>query len=481
MDDEAAEEDNESVHSVQSDEATATRSRGDARRYEDAVLRIIRESLVSAGQRTSALLHTQRPLLAEVRRRMRADREMLRSMLRGRETRREALRSASRTVAGVPGKIRYQITRRVRKRITGAEGVRVRDHFRSRMEEPPVVRFRDKVSFMLGVCGCALIEFFVLAHPHLYPYCYAAFAIPLLVMRWCIYRSLKWHLFLFDFCYFVNLSCLVQLLMPTSRQLILINFAHTMGPLAMAIPTWRNSLVFHSLDKVTSVFIHGGPPLLLFCVRWFPAAHIEPSVADPVSAREFLTLGMGGYVFWQLLYVFVTEVVYAASLRANDDMMTSTRWLTTPPYSGITAFAYMGCKKVGIMRAGELFDSESWKCKLIFMGVQLLYTLATLVVVPFLWNSYYTHLAYLILIYTICVWNGGSYYIEVFSKAYRTQFDGDAATRRAKALESYGAPKRGKPPTNPSSPARGAPSSPSREAVPAPLETATDEGSKKDD
>ena len=38
--------------------------------------------------------------------------------------------------------------------------------------------------------------------------------------------------------------------MPTSRHLLLINFAHTMGPLSVAIPTWRNSLVFHSLDKV---------------------------------------------------------------------------------------------------------------------------------------------------------------------------------------------------------------------------------------
>ena len=45
---------------------------------------------------------------------------------------------------------------------------------------------------------------------------------------------------------------------------------------------------------------------------------------------------------------------------------------------------------------------------------------------PLLWNSFYLHLAYLAFIYSICIWNGGSYYIEVFSKAYRTQFEGDA-------------------------------------------------------
>jgi hypothetical protein len=39
------------------------------------------------------------------------------------------------------------------------------------------------------------------------------------------------------------------------------------GPLASAIITWRNSLVFHSLDKVTSLFIHMYPPLVLTVIR----------------------------------------------------------------------------------------------------------------------------------------------------------------------------------------------------------------------
>ena len=39
----------------------------------------------------------------------------------------------------------------------------------------------------------------------------------------------------------------------------------------------------------------------------------------------------------------------------------------------------------------------------------------------------------------------GSYYIEVFSKAYRTQFEGDIAARRRAAFESLGAPTRPQP------------------------------------
>jgi hypothetical protein len=31
---------------------------------------------------------------------------------------------------------------------------------------------------------------------------------------------------------------------------------------------WRNSLVFHSLDKTTSLFIHLTPNILLYALRW---------------------------------------------------------------------------------------------------------------------------------------------------------------------------------------------------------------------
>ena len=53
-------------------------------------------------------------------------------------------------------------------------------------------------------------------------------------------------------------------------------------------------------------------------------------------------------------------------------------------------------------------------------------------VVPacYLWNSARAHLAYLGGIIVVCVWNGGSYYIEVFSRAYAKQFEGDAAQQR---------------------------------------------------
>ena len=51
------------------------------------------------------------------------------------------------------------------------ERVRVKaEEQRAKMEEPTAIRLRDKLSFMLGVVGCFVIEACVLQAPQLYPY-----------------------------------------------------------------------------------------------------------------------------------------------------------------------------------------------------------------------------------------------------------------------------------------------------------------------
>lgn len=347
-----------------------------------------------------------------------------------------------------PLKVAQQIQKRMRKQITGAEDLRIRDHVRERMEQPPVVRLRDKVSFMFGVLGCAVLEFVILRQPHDFATCYLLFIIPLLFMRLWMYTKLKWHYFLIDFCYVANAACLLQVLcLPQCVSLIIINYAHASGPLALAIPTWRNSLVFHSVDKITSVFVHTLPALLLFCIRWYPPAGFE--LPANLEFGRTMASGMLGYVCWQAFYLLHTEVFFRKQLNKQQELMTSIRWLTTPPYSGITLWVHRVVRACGILKPGEMFDSESWKTKMIFISVQLLYTAVTMLPVTWLWSSFYLHVWYLLIILLVCVWNGASYYIEVFSHAYRKQFEGDSSARRAAYLEVMGAPRRNSKPSTP--------------------------------
>ena len=72
-----------------------------------------------------------------------------------------------------------------------------------------------------------------------------------------------------SFCYFVQATCLAScIFFPENEDLWRLNFVWCNGPLAMAVIIWKNSLVFHSFDKITSLFIHLIPPMLTWCVRW---------------------------------------------------------------------------------------------------------------------------------------------------------------------------------------------------------------------
>ena len=98
-------------------------------------------------------------------------------------------------------------------------------------------------------------------------------AIILLSYRWYAYKKLRWHYFLFDFCYFTNFFILVYLWLPLGDSirglLFPIVFGFSNGPVLSAIVLWTNSVVPHSLDKMTSLFIHLSPSLALWGIRWW--------------------------------------------------------------------------------------------------------------------------------------------------------------------------------------------------------------------
>jgi len=349
---------------------------------------------------------------------------------------RDLVRNLMQALTGPEDRRIRDLVRRRMRTLTGAEDRRLRDLVRSVLDKPPVVRLRDKFSFMFGVLGCGVVEAVALLAPGRFWMCYAAYIVPLLMARLYLYVGLGWHYFLLDFCYASNLLCLVLIFVwPSSTTLLVMNFVQATGPLAVAIPTWRNSLVFHSLDKVTSAYIHALPPLLCFLMRWYPPQgwslpwpHLSQPLPDQLDIGWAGGCALGGYLVWQSAQLLITEVVFPAAASYDTSIRTLTRPKPDKPppscYSGVTKPVYVMCTRLGVMRKDELFDAEQMKTKLVFISVQLVYTALTVVPACYLWSCPRVHLLYLAAILAICVWNGASYYIEVFSKAYRKQFEG---------------------------------------------------------
>ena len=354
-------------------------------------------------------------------------------------------------------RLRGRATKGMRKALTGNPDVKISDHLKT----TPVVKLIDRLSFTLGIIHFALTEFIVLKMPQVFWAWFAVTITLLLGYRIHSYTQKRWGFFMFDFCYFCTLTALVNVtLLPASTVAWQVNFVFANGPLMVAVLAWRNSLVFHSLDKMTSIFIHILPAILTFLVRWYPEVrgtmcarqtapgawqvrtgggdgHGEESTtwtenfrshwdwADPCPRLTFeqaVLLPAGVYLFWQVAQILITEVLLGSMLAQDLTLQTSVRWLCKDYRNGMHQLCKRVCRKLGIFAQDETFDPEAWKSKFIFWTAQFVYTLLTIVPGVIVYHSYTLHVCFLCYVMTGCIWNGASFYIEVFSRRYNLKF-----------------------------------------------------------
>lgn len=292
------------------------------------------------------------------------------------------------------------------------------------------VQLRDKVSFVVGVGNACVAPALAIRYPNAIPYYYSIQLVVLLILRYVIYRSKRWHYFIFDICYFVN--CMTMLFLwvfPTSTFLFIATYCMTNGPVAWAIITWRNSLVFHSLDKVTSVFIHIFPPLVTYCIRWMPELQKDvycdnqsfvttyrntrfPALGDieDISFQQVMIYSTTAYVIWQSLYYLFIMVGRKDKVESGL-RLTSYSWLLDDTHG----------QKGFIQKTAFMFGAK-WKAEM-FMFLQLIYNIATSIPTFFLYKNFYLHTFFLISMFAVSVWNGANYYIEIFSRRYISEIE----------------------------------------------------------
>ena len=77
----------------------------------------------------------------------------------------------------------------------------------------------------------------------------------------------------------------------------------------------------------------------------------------------------------------------------------------------------------------------TWKARFAFMTSQLIFTIATLIPAIFCFQYYWVNVFVLVLIFSVSVWNGAGYYIEVRPKGgYSTYFTKSKSVHTLKRL-----------------------------------------------
>lgn len=113
------------------------------------------------------------------------------------------------------------------------------------------VTLREKLSFIAGVLNIFISGYLIGAFPQYFYWWFSLQAAYFMPIRYFTYQAKGYHYFLADLCYFVNLLNLLSIwVFPNSKRLFIGTFCLTFGNNAAAIAMWRNSLVFHSMDKV---------------------------------------------------------------------------------------------------------------------------------------------------------------------------------------------------------------------------------------
>ncbi|XP_006460144.1 hypothetical protein AGABI2DRAFT_68552 [Agaricus bisporus var. bisporus H97] len=288
-----------------------------------------------------------------------------------------------------------------------------------------VVRTREKVSFFFSVMTLLFSALMFGMHPQWVHVAYTAMSLYLLPLRFITYKKRAWHYFLFDLCYYVNIINFIYIwLLPSNAALFVACYCLSHGPLASAVITWRNSLVFHDQEKVTSLFIHIYPAFTFTVIRHFyPGASerfpalLKITRLDPVRA---LLLSGAIYCSWQLLYYKFVLVDRRHKIESGQRT---------------TSFSYLLNDQRGVIGKFLSLIPPPYREKG-FLGGQLVYAVLTVLpAVLLLYNSSIWSGCFLILIFAVSVWNGGGFYIEVFGRKFERELEalrkelGEAAIR----------------------------------------------------
>ncbi|KAK3378329.1 hypothetical protein B0H63DRAFT_452126 [Podospora didyma] len=319
-----------------------------------------------------------------------------------------------------------------RKRVPTAE--EQLDRYRARMRasvdklgrqwgDTKAITLREKISFICGVMNIFVSGYLIGGRPEAFHLWYTAQALYFMPIRFVTYRRSGYHYFLADLCYFVNFLLMLSIwVFPDSKRLFTAVYCLAFGNNAVAIIMWRNSLVFHSFDKVTSLFIHIMPCATLHCIvhlidpetqrQRFPAIWTiktsppgsPTAYANVISMLAWSTIP---YAIWQLSYYFFITVRRRDKIAAGRP--TSFTWLRK-------SYSKTWIGRIVLSLPNALQETA-------FMLIQYLYAVLTMLPCPLWFYSRWGSAGFLMTVFTWSVYNGATYYIDVFGKRFQKELE----------------------------------------------------------
>ncbi|POW05457.1 hypothetical protein PSTT_09710 [Puccinia striiformis] len=262
-----------------------------------------------------------------------------------------------------------------------------RERIQTHWNDSKTVSLREKTSFFIGVQNVLITALLLAFWPELIPLSYT--------LQAAYYLPLNLHVSKAGLSLFLvrHLLCDQWIMFD-----ILMGLAFECDPLPSLL--WLGSWAFsnsyrhleeffsvHSVEKVTSLFIHIYPALVFTVIRHFYPNATERFPAlkelDTISLTKTLTICSTIYIVWQTMYY----------------------------------------KFVIIARAQRFRRRPAWRANG-FMIAQYIYTIVTMLpALLWFYQSKVLSGLFLWLMFSVSVWNGASFYMEVFGRRFEKELN----------------------------------------------------------
>lgn len=279
------------------------------------------------------------------------------------------------------------------------------------IQSAPFTRLTDKITFIVGVMMVIWQAFILGRFPDKFYYDYHTIVLSVLVFsKFVYYKHMGWHYYFTDFCYAANFLLLVFLnFFPKNDYLFKACYFYANGCLAIAVAAFRNQMVFHKFDNLSSLALHIFPQTCLWNLRW----HTMPYEATlPPEKRRFLDIDttfewkkffmvpMAYYSVWIVMYYLINFKLAKKRIRErNYDNM----------------FRYY---KVQKWSYNMIYVLGAYWAPAVFLGIHFTFFMGCHIAsFPTLY-SFELH-TFLICFWLTCsVWNASCFYMDYFSKKY---------------------------------------------------------------
>jgi len=303
----------------------------------------------------------------------------------------------------------------------GSEGGRKelqRGESLKKMLNPESIMLRDKIAFFLGVANVALIGYLMGKCPEEYYHYWTLKSIVLFTMRWYKCKKIGYQYLMFELCYFGNILGIVHVyLFPGYILMRRLAFSICAGPLMWSILAMNNALVFHDIDKVTTLMMHASPALTAWSLRWYPDERWLSTVLDvseyaKPDVFQLVVIPIVFYLAWVVMYYFLTFVLLKEQIRKRG---------------GVTMFELMVPKDTAKARKSPIAKfvlsvPEAWQ-PILYLCCHAFAALVSFLPTYLFWQYFWLHTMALLFCLALSIWNGGNYYFKVFAKRYLQQLE----------------------------------------------------------